>query len=262
MERTFANQVVINNDFSLGRSTHLSGSISLTKDITLTSTNPDVRSAVTTVISGVISGAHGITFKDGPNPTGTVILSGANTYTGATVVSSGTLFVNGSLGDSAVTVNSGAIFGGSGTVGGSTTIEAGGHLAPGNSPGTITFADGLAFESGAIVDFELGAASDLILVTGGTLSGPDSGQIIFNLTNAGAFTEGTYTLLDWTGASLDGFSSSDIVLGSTISGYYYSIAQNGSTLLLTAVQVPEPAGTALFCIASLGMVFCRRRGSH
>ena len=259
MERTIANKVVINNDFSLGRSTHLSGSISLTKDITLTSTNPDVRSPVTTVISGAIGGAHGITFKDGSNPTGTVILAGANTYTGATVVSSGTLFVNGSLGDSAVTVGSGAFFGGTGTIGGSTTIESGGHLAPGHSPGTITFAGGLAFESGAIVDFELGAASDLILVTGGILSGPDSGQIIFNLTNAGAFTGGTYTLVDWTGASLDGFSASDIVLGSTISGYYYSIAQNGSTLQLTAVQVPEPGTSAFLWVASLGAVFYRRR---
>lgn len=259
MERTVANKVVINNDFSLGRSTRLSGAISLTKDITLTSTNPDVRSPTTTVISGVISGAYGITFKDGSNPTGTIILSGANTYTGATIVSSGTLFVNGSLGDSAVTVNSGAIFGGTGTIGGSTTIESGGHLAPGNSPGTITFASGLALDSGAIVDFELGAVNDLILVTGGTLSGPDSGQIIFNLTNAGAFTAGTYTLIDWTGADLDGFSAADVALGSTISGYYYSIAQNGSTLQLTAVQVPELGTSAFLCVASLGATFYRRR---
>jgi autotransporter-associated beta strand protein len=60
---------------------------------------------------GAISGP-GSVVKDG---TGTWILSGANTYTGGTIVDGGTLLVNGSTG--AVTVNAGGTLGGTGTTG-------------------------------------------------------------------------------------------------------------------------------------------------
>jgi fibronectin-binding autotransporter adhesin len=259
MPRTISNNVVLNGDFTLGRMTNLTGPVSLTKTITITSANPSPQGPATSTISGIISGAYGLTFKDGANPTGAMILSGANTYTGATIVSSGTLFVNGSLGDTAVTVNSGATLGGSGVFGGITTIESGGHLAPGNSPGTITFTNGLTLNSGAVLDFQLGTVGDLILVTGGTLSGPVSGQITFNLANAGGFTEGTYTLIDWTGASTDNFTASDFILGSRITGYSYSFAMNGSTIQLTAIAVPEPASATLLGLATLGLAFYRRR---
>ena len=46
-----------------------------------------------------------------------MLLTGTSTYNGATIVSAGTLLVTGSLGESAVSVNSTATLGGSGTVG-------------------------------------------------------------------------------------------------------------------------------------------------
>ena len=62
--------------------------------------------------------------------TGTLTLSGVNTYTGGTTINAGTLAVNGSIASSSLTtVNSGAVLGGSGTVG--TTIV-NGTIAPGN----------------------------------------------------------------------------------------------------------------------------------
>ena len=68
--------------------------------------------------------------------TGTLTLSGASTYTGATAVDEGTLLVSGSLGaGSAVTVAAGATLGGSGAVDGS--VDAFGILSPGSSPGTL-----------------------------------------------------------------------------------------------------------------------------
>ena len=80
---------------------------------------------------------------------GTLTLTGIETYSGATAVNAGTLVVNGSIANSAVTVNAGATLAGTGTVG-ATTIRSGGTFAPGNSPGTITVQGNLAFQSGAI----------------------------------------------------------------------------------------------------------------
>jgi autotransporter-associated beta strand protein len=80
-----------------------------------------------TTFSGVIRGL-GDVVKQG---TGTLSLTGPNTYTGSTEVIMGTLLVNGFQPSSDVTVDSGATLGGSGTVG---TIMASGTVSPG-SPG-------------------------------------------------------------------------------------------------------------------------------
>ena len=64
---------------------------------------------------------------------GSLTLSGSNTYTGSTNVNGGSLRVNGSVfGD--VAVNSGGILQGTGTIGGAAIVASGGTLAPGNSP--------------------------------------------------------------------------------------------------------------------------------
>ena len=92
------------------------------------------------------------------NGPGTTILTAINTYTGATTVNAGTLVVNGSIANSAVTVNSGALLAGTGTVG-ATTIKSGGTFAPGNSPGTMTVAGNLAFQSGALYLVQVNTAN-------------------------------------------------------------------------------------------------------
>jgi autotransporter-associated beta strand protein len=68
---------------------------------------------------------------------GTVTLTGTNSFTGATTVAAGTLAVDGSLGGT-VTVDSGARLSGNGSLGGSVTVQDGGILAPGASIGTLT----------------------------------------------------------------------------------------------------------------------------
>jgi len=68
---------------------------------------------------------------------GTLTLSGANTYTGATAVNNGTLQVNGSL-TSAVTISSGATLAGTGTITGNVGVPSGATLQPGSPDGTLT----------------------------------------------------------------------------------------------------------------------------
>jgi len=105
--------------------------------------------------SGVISGT-GSYIKTGA---GTATLSGANTYSGGTTVSSGALIVNNSsgsgTGSAAVTIKSGATLAGSGSMAGALTLEGGSHLAPGNSPGTLTVNANVAQQASAVLDFDL-----------------------------------------------------------------------------------------------------------
>jgi autotransporter-associated beta strand protein len=89
--RTLTNSVVLNGSFTLGRGTTLSGPIALANDVVITSVNPDVQAFTTSTLGGAITGTRGLTFTDGVNPTGTLLLSGANSYAGGTTLNSGTL---------------------------------------------------------------------------------------------------------------------------------------------------------------------------
>ena len=89
--------------------------------------------------------------------TGTLVLSGTDTYTGSTTVN-GTLSVNGSIASSSeVTVVSGAILHGTGTVP-AVTVNSGGTVAPGNSPGILNTGD-LTFSSGSTFSVEINGAT-------------------------------------------------------------------------------------------------------
>lgn len=212
-------------------------------------------SATHQTLAGVLSGPGALT-KSG---VGTLTLSGQNNYTGPTTIHAGAFRVNGSLGATTVTIAAGATLTGAGTIGGPATIAGDAHLAPGNSPGTLTFTNGLDLQDGAILDIELGTTSDLVRVSGGVLSSPASGTITVNLSAAGGFAAGIYTLIDATGADLASIGATSFALGTTIAGHTYTFSQNGNRFLLTVGAIPEPGAAALLTGITILAASLRRR---
>ncbi len=182
------------------------------------------------------------------------ILSGDNTYTGATSVTAGTLLINGdqSGATGAVTVDAGATLGGTGTVGGAATVS--GILSPGTSAGTLTFADGLDVSGAETLLFELGTTSDLVRVSGGDLEIGTLGFSDFDFTALGNFGAGDYTLFE--SSSLLGTLDDGDQTG-LIDGLDGTLSITDDNVVL--VVIPEPAAGILFLASFLLAIGGRRR---
>jgi MYXO-CTERM domain-containing protein len=162
---------------------------------------------------------------------GTLNLNADNTYTGATLVSAGTLLVNGSLGASAVTVENGATFGGSGTIG--STLDLGAtssfHVVDLNDAlgvtGTITFGSGFGIAN---------------------LLGIDWDSVALNTSHTIISTSQTFSTSDIANFGFD----NRVAVGSLGREAYFT---DGS---LSVVVIPEP-GAAL--LGGLGMLALLRR---
>lgn len=114
----------------------------------------------TVSFNGLISGAGGVQ----QSGAGVTVLAGVNSYTGATDVTAGSLYINGdqSGATGATTVGNGATLGGMGTIGGSVTVVDGGSLAPGGnvpSPGILTIHGNLGLGAGSVLNYGFGQTS-------------------------------------------------------------------------------------------------------
>lgn len=156
-------------------------------------------------IDGVISGTGSVTQRGA----GTTVLSGANSYTGATDIAQGTLVINGNqaAATGTTTVESGATLAGLGMLGGAVTVNNGGILSPGQGgAGTLTMG-ALMLNDSSTLNLDLGARgvvggplNDLVAVNGHlTLDG----TVNVTQTPGGKFDPGLYRIINYTGTLTD-----------------------------------------------------------
>ncbi len=192
---------------------------------------------------------------------GTVTLSGANTYAGNTTISGGALLAHNSggsaTGTGAVAVQNAATLGGDGEIAGNVTVQSGGIISPGIGIGTLKLDGDLTITSGSKFVFELGTSSDLVTV-GGVLAFAGSGQAIVDISDAGLAAGHDYTLVTF--SSSTNLSAGNFALGTTPPGFSGTISVDGDSVDLHVAAVPEPSTTLLFGCASLALVaFAFRR---
>lgn len=181
------------------------------------------------VLSDAIPGTPGNLTIANSGLGGSVSFAGNSTYTGLTTIDAGaTLSVDGSI-VSPVSVN--GTLRGTGTVGGATTVQSGGTLAPGNSPGTLTF--------GAPVVMAPGSTLSLDIDGTGTGAGAGNYSRVV-VTGAGnGFTAGgtlAPVLRGITGAATNGFTPSI--------GQQFSVVAAEGGVQGSFTGLAQPAGLA------------------
>src|SRR6185369_14415201 len=189
-------------------------------------------------LSSAISGTGTLT-KSGD---GLLVLSGANTYSGATLLTGGTLQVDGASGSGTLTSSAGTVLAGSGTINGAVTV--GGKLNPGplTGPGIFKAHGGLVLAAGSTLAFDLSAADP---------SNPavnDSVDVLGNLTLNNNSITINISATPQLGSSYLLFTYSGTLSGSfnpTISGTHFPVALDTSIPGSVYLNVTGDAGLAL-----------------
>lgn len=268
--------------------------LELSGPVTLSATSPVITNNNTgpTIFSGNISdGGAGLGLV--LEGSGTLTLSGDNTYGGPTIINSGTVILANTSGSATgsgnVTVNSGATLKGSGVSSGNVTLNDGATLAPGASVGVLE-TGAQTWEAGAGFQFEIsdatGAAGigyDVVRINGG---------ININATSANPFDVSVISLTlgndpgdaanfdkmqsySWKVAeiigTLDGFDAaafsintaqfSNDTSGAGPLAWYMSQAasEGGFDLYLNFTAIPEPSALAIGFLGGLALLTHRAR---
>lgn len=192
---TSANNVLLHNNVELrsdlgiitggGTSTlTFTGGVTLSTGTRVLSNNADANTYFSGTITETAAGS-GITLAGGS--TKAIVFSGNNAYTGATIVNSSMLVINGnqSAATGAVNVNGGTL-GGFGTLGGALTVASGAILSPGDI-GT----------SNASLSGTLSSVSSLTLKAGSNTNLQITTPTFTSLDNFGGHLPGTSGFMDY-----------------------------------------------------------------
>ncbi len=223
------------------------------------------------------------------NGTGKVIFSAANSYTGITTVTGGSLFVNNSSGSGtgfgSVSVSTDGTLGGSGTIlpGTGNSVTVSGTIAPGNSAGTLNIGSSsnlttlningvYSFElsqaglGGALADSGLSSATgthDVLNVFGTTNFGSLSTVNVTSLgvTGFNSLESYSWRILTTNGGILNGLPTLGLVSGADFAGLQsnFSLGVANGDLFLNFAAVPEPSTIALLSSVMIVGYFGRRR---
>jgi autotransporter-associated beta strand protein len=206
--------------------------------------------------------------------TGTLTLTGKNTYQGTTQVLEGTLLLNGDQstanGPTTVTVSGGGTtLGGTGTIGGTVTVGSGANIAPGNGGNTTAI-----LTTGALT---LAPTSNFLVDINGTTAGTQydqlnvKGTVTISGSNLVVTVGGTLTLGDkYTIINNDGMDAvsgtfAGLAEGATFSsgGDSFRISYqggDGNDVVLTSVTaVPEPSTWIGGALAVAALAYTQRR---
>jgi outer membrane autotransporter protein len=177
------------------------------------------------------------------NGSGVALLAGTSNYQGPTTLAAGTLIVNGSIANSAVSVNAGTLKG-NGTVGPLSVNS--GTVAPGNSIGTLNVAGNVTFGAGSIYEVEIDPSghSDLINASGSAailagsavhvLAAPGNytGTITYRIVEAPAGVSGTFSTLTIDQAGLNAklvYTTTEVDL---------QLTEDGPPIVIPPVVIP------------------------
>jgi autotransporter-associated beta strand protein len=223
----------------------------------------------TSTFGGVIQNGSATSVALAKTGSGTLSLTGSNTYTGPTSINAGSLIADGSLASTAVMINGGATLGGTGSIGGSVTVAGGSSpsmwgtisLVDG-AAGTLTLSDAMSTNtvltiggstagSSSFLDFEVGTSADRILIAAGKVL-VNSGGGIINITPLAGFGPGTYDLMDFASNQASGLGYLSLATTS-VDGYPLSL-QSTPTAEQLVVAVPEPSTLALLAASAAGLL--------
>jgi fibronectin-binding autotransporter adhesin len=226
------------------------GKVTVTTNIGLNNSNRTITvvgNTVAEITGNLTQGGTQANSRLTKQGTGTLILSGTNTYGTAYVgvgtnILNGTLLVNGSIpaGTGTVAVAGPATLGGTGTIGAATTVT--GTLAPGAGRGTLTFGSSLTLNATATLGWEIDAANQVndLVVVGGNLALGGT----LNVTGAGNFSAvnaGSWRLFNYSGTL-----SGELAIGTGPSlplGYGWAIDTTTAgqvNLVVVQVAIPSP----------------------